>query len=489
MLHRRRAPLFAGFAPVVVAAALVTLAVPAGPAGAQAPGAAPPTAAAAAPAGAAPAAAPGTSPNAALAADGYTVSGVKVDVSAANANAARDQAIREAQVKAWNEMYKRLVPSATSAPKVSDNDLARLVQGFEIDDEKVSATRYLGTITVRFRPNAVRESLGMAAQQYVEPPARPFVVLPITVTDGRPVLWEDRTAWREAWEGRSAGGSLVPLVVPDGELPDISAIGVNEALAGNPEALARIAQRYNAGGVIVAKTEMPAKGPDTARPLAVEVTRYAPDGSRDQQAVNVKADPSDRPADFMNRAVTFVSTAIDESWRRDNTMATGPEQATLVRVPLQGLNDWVETRKRLAGVQAVTRTDVVSLSRYEALVALTHRGDVDRLRQALARRDLGLTRTGAAATPVAAAPGQLAAPGSEWQLQVLPRGAGAEVVQPGSVAPMASPAPMGAPQPMAAPQPMSGVGGGVGAGAGPVEAPGAPPRVLGTLPATGAPRY
>ena len=347
MLHRRRAPLFAGFAPVVVAAVTVALALPTGPAGAQTPGVIPP----AAPSVVAPAAAvapSGVSPNAALAADGYTVSGVKVDVSAANANAARDQAIREAQVKAWNEMYKRLVPSATAAPKVSDNDLARLVQGFEIDDEKVSATRYLGTITVRFRPNAVREALGGAAQQYVEPPARPFVVLPVTLSDGRPVLWEDRTAWREAWEGRPATGSLVPLVVPDGELADISAIGVNEALVGNPDALARIAQRYNAGGVIVAKTELPSGGPDLGRPLAVEVTRYSPDGSKDQQAVNVKADPSDRTADFLNRAVTFVSAAVDESWRRENTMPTGPEQSTIVRVPLTSLNDWVETRKRLA---------------------------------------------------------------------------------------------------------------------------------------------
>ncbi|MCW2243662.1 DUF2066 domain-containing protein [Azospirillum canadense] len=484
MLHRRHAPLFAGFAPVIVAAALLTLAVPGGSARAQATGAAPPAAPAAAPV--AVPAATGVAPSAALAADGYTVQGVKVDVSAANANAARDQAIREAQLKAWAEMYKRLVPNAANAPKVSDNDLARLVQGFEIDDEKVSATRYLGSITVRFRPNAVREMLGGAAQQYVEPPARPFVVLPVTVTDGRPVLWEDRTAWREAWEGRPAGGTLVPLVVPDGELSDISAIGVNEALAGTPEALARIAQRYNAAGVIVAKTDLPSGGPDLGRPLAVEVTRYAPDGSKDQQAVNVKADPSDRTADFLGRAVTFVTAAVDESWRRENTMPTGPEQSTLVRVPLSSLTDWVETRKRLGGVQGITRTDVVSLSRYEAVVALTHRGDVERLRQQMARRDLGLSRTSAVAVPAPMPPAQpgmppVAQPVADWQLQVLPRGAGADLLStaPAQTAP-AQTAPV-QPAASAVPAPVGGATSGV--------APGAPPRVLGTLPATGPTRY
>lgn len=487
MLHRRHAPLFAGFAAITVA-----LAVQAGPVKAQVPGAAPPAAAAPAASGTVPAAVP--------VADPFTVSGVKVDVSAANANAARDQAIRDAQVKAWAELHKRLVPSAASAPRVSEIELARLVQGFEIDDEKVSATRYLGSITVRFRPAAVREALAGGGQQYVEPPARPYVILPVTVVDGRPVLWEDRTDWREAWEGRQTGASLVPLVVPDGELADISAIGVNEALAGDPEALARIAQRYNAGGVVVAKTDLPAGGLDLGRPLAVEVTHYTPDGARDQQTVNVKADMADRAGDFLTRATTFVSAAIDESYRRDNTVASGPEQATLVRVPLGSLNDWVETRKRLGMVNAVTRTDVLSISRYEALVALTHRGDVERLRQALARRDLGLVRTGAvnAPVPAPAIPGQMVSgqpvppvtPAPEWQLQVLPRGAGAAQAQP-AAASSAALSPVSAPPaayppstyptstyPSVTPVP-SGT---------PQAAPGAPPRILGTLPATGAAR-
>ena len=479
MLHRRHAPLFAGFAAITVA-----LAVQAGPVEAQVTGAAPPAVAAPT---AVPGGTPGAAPAAVPAADPFTVSGVKVDVSAANANAARDQAIRDAQVKAWAELYKRLVPTATSVPRVSDIELARLVQGFEIDDEKVSATRYVGSITVRFRPNSVRETLAGGGQQYVEPPARPYVILPVTVVDGRPVLWEDRTDWREAWEGRQSGASLVPLVVPDGELADISAIGVNEALSGDPEALARIAQRYNAGGVVVAKTDLPAGGLDLGRPLAVEVTHYTPDGARDQQTVNVKADMADRAGDFLTRATTFVSAAIDESYRRDNTVASGPEQSTLVRVPLASLNDWVETRKRLGMVNAVTRTDVLSISRYEALVALTHRGDVERLRQALARRDLGLARTGAVAAPVPVpVPGQPlppVAPTPEWQLQVLAKGAGASsLAQPATV----SPAPVSAATPSSfspAAAPPSAYPSVTPAPVGaPQAAPGAPPRILGTLP-------
>lgn len=489
MLHRRRAPLFAGLA------VLVSLA---GPAGAQTalsptPAAPVPTPVPAVPTPApAPAAAPAagtvfpsTAPTANSAADSFAVTGVKVDVNAANANEARDRAIREAQSKAWADLYKRLVPGGT-APRLSETELAKLVQGFEIDDEKASATRYIGSITVRFRPAAVREALGgSSSAQYVEPPAKPFVVLPVTVTDGKPVLWQDRTPWRAAWEERPATSSLVPLVVPDGELADVQAISAEDALAGNNDALARIAQRYNAGGVIVVRTEMPAAGPDLGKPLSVEVTRFTPDGTREAQTVSVKPDASDRPNDFLGRAVTFVGTALDESWRRNNVVATGPEQSTLVRVPLTRIEDWVETRKRLTGVTGLTRTDVVSLSRTEAVVSLTHRGAPDQLRQAMNRRDLSLSRGPVpAALPVAGAPPM---PAAEWQLTLL-QGAGSGPVPTSSAtgavgpaptaAPMAVPAPMAPAVPPATSGPFSPT---------PIPAPssgmGTPPRNLGTLPA------
>lgn len=454
MLHRRRAPLCAGLAALSVACALSG-----GPAGAQTSGSPPPAVGFSL---------PSSTPTANTAADAFAVSGVKVDINAANANTARDSAIREAQAKAWVELYKRLVPGGGNPPRLSETDIARLVQGFEIDEEKVSATRYVGSITVRFRPNAVRDAIGGAGSaQIIEPPAKPFVVLPVTVTDGRTLLWEDRTPWRAAWEERPATSSLVPLVVPDGELTDAQAIGTEEALSGNADALNRIAQRYNAGGVIVARTELPSAGVAPGRALVVDVTRYGLDGTRDTQTVNVKADAADRPTDVLSRAVTAVGAQLDEGWRRNNVTATGPEQTTLVRVPLASVADWVETRKRLTGVGGVTRNELVSMSRGEALVNLTHRGDPTALAQVLSRRDLGLTRVASPLPSSSMPPSGMAAPApaTDWQLTLLPHGSGGA---------MAAPAPMSGTPPLAPTAPLGG-------------ALGAPPRDLGTLPVRNAP--
>ncbi|HYG85865.1 MAG TPA: DUF2066 domain-containing protein [Azospirillum sp.] len=435
MLHRRCRPLCAGLAALLVVSAGL-----AAPSGAQTPVAG--------------AAAPATQ------ADAFTVSGVKVDVSAANANEARNQAISEAQRNAWDTLYQRMA-AGRRTPHVSDIDLARLVQGFEIDEEKVAATRYVGSITVHFRPQAVRDHLANAGTAFVEPPMQPLVVLPVTVVGGRPVLWEDRTRWREAWEAHERGNSLVPLAVPEGEMEDLQAIGVEDAVNGTPEPVAAIAQRYKASGVVVAKMDLPASGePTRGQPLVVEVTRYNLDGTHENQTVPVKIDPNDRPEDVLARAVTFVAAALDEGWRRENTVASGPEQSIAVAVPVTRLEDWIETRKRLATVNVVSRVDVLSLSRVEALVGLTFRGDVERLRQALARRDLGLTE---------AAPRMTAGttPGPAMELRVLPRGSGAALATP--------PLPTTVTTPSAPPPANPGV------------VMGAPPRNLGTLPAHPAP--
>ena len=459
MLHRRRAPLLAGLAAMSTALVLTMT----GPAGAQT-GSPPPAA---------------TSAAMPSAADPFAVSGVRVDINGSNPTTVRDQAIREAQAKAWAELYRRLVPGGTP-PRLSDNEIARLVQGFEIDEEKVSASRYVGAITVRFRPSAVRDALGQSggATQYVEPPSRPFVILPVTQTEGRTILWQDRSPWRAAWEARQPAASLVPLVLPDGELSDAQAISGEDAVAGNAEALARIAQAYKAGGVVVARTDLPANGPDPARGMTVDLTRYGLDGARDNQVVQVKGGSS--ADDLLTRAVAAVGTQLDESWRREHTTATGPEQSTLVRIPLSAVNDWVETRKRLSSVNAVTRTNLMSISRSEALITLTHRGDPDHLAQALARQDLGLARTAAAAPagyPPAYPGAPLPVPSADWQLTLLPRGSGAASA--GAIPSSASPAasPMSASPTSLAPSAPLDAGGTLGA----------PPRNLGTLPAKSAP--
>lgn len=96
------------------------------------------------------------------AADPYEVNGVAVDVTAADATSARDQAILEGQRKAFDILVQRLAGAgqASAVRHPGDNELSNMVRDFEVESEKVSAVRYVGVLTFRFAPDAVNAVIG-----------------------------------------------------------------------------------------------------------------------------------------------------------------------------------------------------------------------------------------------------------------------------------------------------------------------------------------
>jgi len=98
----------------------------------------------------------------AWAAEPYVISGVSVDVTADNSATARDQAMVEAQRKAFMNLATQLVPGKP-IPNVSDKTIGDMVSDFHVEQEKFGGNRYVGTFTFRFRQNPVRAAFGAAA--------------------------------------------------------------------------------------------------------------------------------------------------------------------------------------------------------------------------------------------------------------------------------------------------------------------------------------
>src|SRR5437879_9187353 len=84
--------------------------------------------------------------------DLYSVGGVAVDRTAATTQQARDAAIADGERKAFEILMRRLTdPSqASRLPRPSDRDLASIVQGFQVESERASATRYIATLDISF---------------------------------------------------------------------------------------------------------------------------------------------------------------------------------------------------------------------------------------------------------------------------------------------------------------------------------------------------
>jgi len=320
----------------------------------------------------------------------FEVRGVAVDITAETAAAAREEALAEGEKKAFERLFQRMTLSEDRdyLPDLNREDRALLVRDFTVAEEKTSAVRYLATLNYRFNAEEVRNLLIDYGVPFAETSSKPVLVLPAYEAAGALVLWDDPNPWRAAWRTRPVVEGLVPLMLPVGDLADIAAIGVEQAVAGDRQRLDALVRRYRTGDVLVAHAIL-GLDPDGGRPLLeVLLARFSPAGPEHTTAETFRSEDGESIETLLARAAAALAAAVEDDWKRDNLMQFGRPGVTAVAVPIRGLADWLAVRSRLGRVAVVRRFDLVLLSLDEARINLHYLGDVDQLALALAQADL-----------------------------------------------------------------------------------------------------
>ncbi|MDX2028682.1 MAG: DUF2066 domain-containing protein [Alphaproteobacteria bacterium] len=340
----------------------------------------------------------------------YEVTDVAADVTADSAAHAREQALAQAQRSAFGQLLERLGVDGTSFATLSDDDIAEMVQSFEVQNEKSSSVRYLGTFRVQFKPNAVRGVLNNKNVGYTETRGQLVAVLPVLINQGRPVLWEESTAWRAAWDAGAHNGGLVPIVIPAGGLDDIAVISTPEAISGKAESLQSLMGKYQAGGALVAVLDGDPGKPGSE--LKINLQRYDSNGSPLPTAILSVTVPADKNGSdtALKQAVRQARLQLEKDWKEG---AKGDEKAVVIQapepaaspstrtthlpvvVPIQTLAEWAQIKRRLTSVPSIIRTEVITLMRGITRIEIEFRGTVEELEDALMQQDLSLNQDGA----------------------------------------------------------------------------------------------
>lgn len=325
----------------------------------------------------------------------FVVLDVAVDETAQTAAQARERAVLAGQRVAYDRMIARLTMPADRprVPAADDAAIQALVLGIEIAEERTSPVRYLARLTVRFQPAGVRQRLGAAGVSMVEIPGAPVLVLPILRMAGTTVLWEDPNLWRAAWNAAPATTGLVPFVLPLGDVADTGDIGAEQALAEDVDRLKAIAQRYGAGSVLVAEAAVDVDPATQEMTLSISTVSHLGDAAPATIQSLPVVDEAALPA-AMTHAVARLQAEIEDSWKTAHLVLPGDDQRLTVNVPLEGLADWLEVRRRLSAVPLLRRSTLMALSQREAQLDLGFVGNAQQLRTALAQRRLDLTGEG-----------------------------------------------------------------------------------------------
>ena len=326
--------------------------------------------------------------------DIFTVRAVPVDETAETAAAARQAAISAGQQLAFDRLLARLVPldQITQVPVLGPGLLEFYVLDFSVANERTSPVRYLADLTFRFNAAEVRTLLRNSGVGFAETRSKPLLVLPVFTGEGEaPRLWLDPNPWRAAWSQRLAEDGLVPLQVPLGDLRDVAAIDASRAQAGDFASLSAIGEAYGAGEVLVSEAALSGDTLAGSARLAIVSNRYEMGQLRTTQRDEVVQALEEEEADFFARAAQAVDSAIQEAWKQQNLLQFSNQRSIAVFVPLGGLSDWLEVRRRIDGVASIQSLGVTSLSRRVVEMEITFVGDEQRLTRALAQRDLFLS--------------------------------------------------------------------------------------------------
>lgn len=340
--------------------------------------------------------------------DLLSVTDVKVDVTADNAQAAREAALTEAQRKAFRQLLERIVAPQDLArvPSVGDTQIADMVFDFDIASEQASAVRYIGTLNFRFDGGMVRSLLDRHGVSYQVPGemtavigggragAGTVVVLPVFTSATESRLFEGPSLWRDAWAAPPQTQG-VQFVTPSGTADEAALIDAESALLGELEGLSLIGTRYRSDTVLVAQASL-MLGDDGQRVIAILAQRYGRAGLEDtfsDQVPTANSTLENAFAEAVRRVADHTAASLGKAAPAVATKPapTGPEQSIQVAVPIRDLNDWVDVQKRLTQAPAVTRTQVQSLLRTEVRLELYHTGDQQQLVSQLAQLQLQLS--------------------------------------------------------------------------------------------------
>lgn len=335
-------------------------------------------------------------PAAAQQRDVYEVRDVVVDVTSETAAKAREQALAEGEAEAFRRLLKRLTLRAEKErlPDLEAEEITTYVKDFSVASEKVSAVRYLAHLNYRFKSGEIRSLLNDFDLRFAETVSKPVLVLPVYQDAGALMLWDEPNPWREAWGALPDTQSLVPTLLPVGDLADIAAIGPEQAMEGDLQRLNAIAKVYGASDTLVVFGVMRVDAARARRILEVYFTRYGTQLQEQTEVMNFTQNDGETVSRLLARAARELMAIVEENWKRDNVLEFGRSGLIAAVVPITGLRDWLEVRSRLEGVAVIQRAELVLLSHTEARVNLHFIGKTEQLMLALEQVDLGLSEEG-----------------------------------------------------------------------------------------------
>lgn len=318
----------------------------------------------------------------------YTIRDIEVQASGKNATEARTIAQQEAETKAFQQLVTQLGRPQDSVAQITPEMVSRMVTGYEVVSEKIGPTSYQAMLNVSFNDQMLRQIFNDLPQATpIKHGEEPRIVVPMLTINGQVFVWEEPNPWKDAWEEYVAGAET-QVMVPLGDLGDISTLDRTAAEQRDRLALSRLAQRYNVNKVALAEAVLR----NETDSVVLEGTLTELSGDK------VVGSPRSFRVESKTLDTGLFSTAVQQAVGVLNNplYETQPELAGVVSntnklkvlVPLTNIREWVTVRRLLSQIPAVKGMDIIAITPNQVDLFLHFFGDLKQLEQRLAPEGL-----------------------------------------------------------------------------------------------------
>ncbi len=309
--------------------------------------------------------------NFAHATDPFTVVGIPVDATGTSPIEAQTLAIQDGQSRAAQAIIERLTldseRSRAVLPPIEVDIAAKMIRALEIANEKRSANRYLGDITVAFNPTELQKYLRANGLNMISTQARTRLIVP--VLDNEP-LW-DINPWSIVWQDGRYSHALTPIKSVQFGQGDDSIITSLEANSLDLTALKRLGRRFGIDQVLVAQSSQ------NTGAFRAKITDIALDTGLKRELGYVSG------IDFQDLANNVVGS-LEADWKQASVSVAENAVSMAVSVLYDGHGEWLRLKEAINGSAQIQDARLDALSKDGALMTITYGGDITRLRNELA---------------------------------------------------------------------------------------------------------
>lgn len=288
-------------------------------------------------------------------ADVYLVTDISVDATAENSIQARANAFDEARVIGANRLLRRLTIAEDRARArgltINSGIAARLAAAVDVQDEKQSATRYLGLLSVKFDERAMKAFLRVYDLPFVDSQESLALLVPEVGTGVNP------DEWALVWENSVDMNVLAPFATAQ-------AIFLNDVTWDD---VALDAQNINAQRGVVARAK--ARGSNyfvDLYDLRQEYNGRLPIGT---------AGPFATLEDAKVGSISY----LENVWKSQNVVRAIGETSVSAIARYQTQQGWVSVKKALQNSRLVKNIIVENVTVRGADVSFSFAGRPDQL--------------------------------------------------------------------------------------------------------------